>query len=104
MYKMSTIKLTSRNFDSEISEGTVLVDFWAETCGPCRMMGPILEKIASEHPEHKIGKVDVAAENELASQFGISAIPTFIVFRNGKEAARSVGAMPESAVLDFING
>ena len=68
------------------------------------MMGPILEKIASEHPEHKIGKVDVAAENELASQFGISAIPTFIVFRNGKEAARSVGAMPESAVLDFING
>ena len=50
---MSTIKLTSRNFDSEISEGTVLVDFWAETCGPCRMMGPILEKIASEHPEHK---------------------------------------------------
>ncbi len=101
---MSTIKLTSRNFDSEISEGTVLVDFWAEPCGPCRMMGPILEKIASEHPEHKIGKVDVAAENELASQFGISAIPTFIVFRNGKEAARSVGAMPESAVLDFING
>lgn len=99
---MSTVKLTSQNFVSETSEGTVLVDFWAETCGPCRMMGPILEKIASEHPEYKIGKVDVAAEGELASQFGISAIPTFIVFKNGKEAAKSVGAMPEAAVLELL--
>ncbi len=99
---MSTVKLTSQNFVSETSEGTVLVDFWAETCGPCRMMGPILEKIASEHPEYKIGKVDVAEEGELASQFGISAIPTFIVFKNGKEAAKSVGAMPEAAVLELL--
>ncbi len=99
---MSTIKLTSQNFSAETSSGTVLVDFWAETCGPCRMMGPILEKVASEHPEYKIGKVDVAEEGELASRFGISAIPTFILFKNGKEAARSVGAIPEGAVLEFL--
>lgn len=99
---MSTIKLTSQNFSAETSSGTVLVDFWAETCGPCRMMGPILDKIASEHPEYKIGKVDVAAEGELASRFGISAIPTFILFKNGKEAARSVGAIPEGAVIEFL--
>ena len=99
---MAVVKLNSQNFSSEISNGTVLVDFWAESCGPCRMMSPILEKIASEHPEYKIGKVDVAAEGELAARFGISAIPTFIVFKNGEKAAESVGAIPEDAVLQLL--
>lgn len=99
---MSTIKLTSENFNSEISKGVTLVDFWAEYCGPCRMMAPILEKIASEHGEFKIGKVDTAEEGALAVRFDVSAIPTLIVFKDGRETGRNVGAIPEEAVLEFV--
>lgn len=99
---MSTVKLTSENFNSEISHGTTLVDFWAEYCGPCRMMSPILEKIASEHGEFKIGKVDTAEEGSLAIRFDVSAIPTLIVFKDGKEVSRNVGAIPEEAVLELV--
>ncbi|MCM1055816.1 MAG: thioredoxin [Bacteroides sp.] len=99
---MSTVKLTSKSFSSEISQGTVLVDFWAEYCGPCRFMAPILEKISDEHPEYKIGKVDTAEEGELAASFGVSAIPTLILFKDGREAARNVGAIPEEAVLELL--
>ena len=101
---MSTIKLTSQNFASETSNGITLVDFWAEYCGPCRMMAPILEKIASEHGDFKIGKVDTAEETDLAVKFGVSAIPTLIVFKNGAETARNVGAIPEEAVLELVRG
>lgn len=100
--KMPTVKLTSDNFNSEISKGTVLVDFWAEYCGPCRFMAPVLEKISDEHPEYRIGKVDIAEERELASSFDISAIPTLVLFKDGKEAARNVGAIPEEAVLELL--
>lgn len=99
---MSTVKLTSQNFKSETSKGVVLVDFWAEYCGPCRFMAPILEKVSSEHPEYKIGKVDVAEERELALSFDISAIPTFVIFKDGRETARHEGAVPEEAVLEML--
>ncbi|MBD5116055.1 MAG: thioredoxin [Ruminococcaceae bacterium] len=99
---MATVKLTSQNFNSEISKGTVLVDFWAEYCGPCRFMAPILEKISDEHPEYKIGKVDTAEERELAFSFGISAIPTLVLFKDGKEIIRNEGAIPEEAVLKLL--
>lgn len=99
---MSTVKLTAENFTSEISQGVTLVDFWAEYCGPCRMMAPILEKIASEHGEFKIGKVDTAEEGALAVRFDVSAIPTLIVFKDGREAGRHIGAIPEEAVLELI--
>lgn len=99
---MSTVKLTSENFAAETAKGVTLVDFWAEYCGPCRMMAPILEKIASEHEEFKIGKVDTAEEGALAMRFDVSAIPTLIVFKDGRETGRNVGAIPEEAVLELI--
>jgi len=99
---MSTVKLTAENFAAETARGIILVDFWAEYCGPCRMMAPILEKIASEHSEFKIGKVDTAAEGALAARFDVSAIPTLIVYKDGREAGRNVGAIPEESVLELI--
>ena len=101
---MSTIKLTSQNFKTEISQGVTLVDFWAEYCGPCRMMAPILEKISSEHSDFKIGKVDTAEEGALAVQFDVSAIPTLVVFKDGAEVGRNIGAIPEAAVLELVEG
>ena len=83
---MSAININKNNFQNEImdSEKTVLLDFWAPWCAPCRMVAPIIEEIASERPDIKVGKINVDEQPELASKFGIMSIPTLVVMKNGK--------------------
>ena len=101
---MSAIGIGSNNFESEVlkSEKTVLLDFWAPWCGPCRMVAPVLEEIASERADIKMGKVNVDEEVELANRFGITSIPTLVVIKGGREAARSVGARPKADILRML--
>ena len=97
---MAAIVITKENFDSEVlkAEGTVLVDFWATWCGPCRMLSPIVDEVASEHPDVKVGKINVDEQPELAQQFGIISIPTLLVFKNGEQVQESVGLIPKEKV------
>ena len=101
---MSEITLTSANFDAEVlqSEKPVLVDFWATWCGPCRMIAPVVAQLAEEHPEIKVGKVNVDEEPALAMRYGISSIPTLLVFREGQLAGRTVGVQPKAALERMI--
>lgn len=93
---MAVINITKDNFQQEVvaASQTVLVDFWATWCGPCQMMGPILDELATKHPEIKVGKINVDEQLELATQFKIDAIPALIVFKGGKAAAQTVGLQP----------
>lgn len=97
---MAAIVITKENFDSEVlkAEGTVLIDFWATWCGPCRMLSPIVDEVASEHPDVKVGKINVDEQPELAQQFGIMSIPTLLVFKNGEKVQESVGLIPKEKV------
>ena len=102
---MKTLKLDKTNFDQTLkqSEGPVLVDFWAEWCGPCKMLNPVLEEIASESGERAtIAKVNIDDEPELASRFGVQSIPTLVVFREGSEQDRLVGVAPKQAILQKL--
>lgn len=96
--------ITSENFRSEVLDfkGTVLLDFWAGWCGPCRAMAPVVDKLAEEHPEVRFGKVNVDEEGELASQFGIFSIPTFLVVKDGKVQAQTAGARPKEALETLL--
>ena len=96
---MSVQKLNQNNFQNAIANGTALVDFYADWCGPCRMVSPIVDEIAEERPDVTVGKVNVDDENALAMKYGVMSIPTLIVFNNGKEKARIVGARPKDAIL-----
>lgn len=99
---MAELKLTKENFYEVIKSGEkTLVDFWAPWCGPCRMLGPIIEEIANEVP-NQVGKVNVDEEEELATKYGVSSIPTVIVFQNGKEVARTVGYQPKQNFLNLL--
>ncbi len=101
---MSVIKITAANFAEEVlqSEKTVLIDFWASWCGPCRMLSPVVDEIAEEHSEIKVGKINVDDESELAQKFGIMSIPTLAVFKDGKCVDMQVGVRPKQSILDML--
>ena len=102
---MSVIHATNENFNEVVlnSDIPVLVDFFATWCGPCRMVAPILEEIAAEHPEYKIVKIDVDEEPDLASRFGVMSIPTLLVFKNGELVSQNVGALPKARLLSLLS-
>lgn len=101
---MSCVALNKNNFDEFVlsSDKPVLLDFWASWCGPCRMVGPIIEEISEERSDIRVGKINVDENPELASRFGIMSIPTLVVMKNGQVANRSVGALPKSQILALL--
>ena len=101
---MAALKITKENFQTEVLEtqGTVLVDFWASWCGPCKMIGPIIDQIADERTDVKVGKINVDEEQELAVQFKVMSIPTLLVFKDGKVVNQSLGAKPKAAILSML--
>ena len=103
---MAILHVNESEFDREVLQdsGTVLVDFWATWCGPCRMLAPILEELSGQHPELKIVKVDVDENRDLALQYGIESIPTLLVFKGGQVADRSVGLVSPQEILDLEGG
>ncbi len=101
---MSAININKSNFVDEVirSDRPVLLDFWAPWCGPCRMVGPILEEIAQERGDIKVGKINVDEQPELAAKFGVMGIPTLAVLKNGKITAQATGARPKSQILGLL--
>ena len=101
---MSAININKNNFQNEImdSEKTVLLDFWASWCAPCRMVVPIIEEIAGERPDIKVGKINVDEQPELASKFSIMSIPTLVVMKNRKIVQQVSGARPKNAILEMF--
>ena len=101
---MAEITITAANFEAEVlkSDKPVLVDFWASWCGPCRMLAPSVAKIAEEHPEVKVGKVNIDEEQALAMRFGITSIPTLLLFKGGEVVNSTLGFQPYEALERFI--
>ena len=101
---MSVITITSENFETEVlqSDKTVLVDFWASWCGPCKMLSPVVDQIAEEMPEIKVGKINVDEQPDLAQQFRVMSIPTLLVFKNGTVAATSIGVRPKQDIVALL--
>ena len=101
---MTALKITKENFKKEIleSDKPVLLDFWAACCGPCRMVSPVVDMVAAENPDIKVGKVNVDEQQELASAFGVMSIPTLVAVSGGKEVNRIVGAVPKESILKML--
>ena len=102
---MAALKITKDNFQTEVLEAkeTVLVDFWASWCGPCKMIGPIIDQIAEERSDVKVCKINVDDEQELAVKFKVMSIPTLMVFKDGKVVNQSLGAKPKAAILAMLD-
>ena len=100
---MSVIKVNKSNFEELLkSEKTVLIDFYATWCGPCRMVSPIIDEIAEEHPEYLVAKIDVDQEPELAGEFSVFSIPTLVVIKNGEVVNTATGARPKEDILELL--
>ena len=101
---MSAVNINRNNFQGEVlnPDRPVLLDFWAPWCGPCRMVGPVLDEIAAERADIKIGKINVDEQPELAGQFGIMSIPTLVVMKNGKVVNQALGARPKDQILALL--
>ena len=101
---MSVINITKNNFSEEVlnSDKPVLLDFWASWCGPCRMVSPIIDEIANERADIKVGKINVDEQPELAAKFSVMSIPTLVVIKDGKIVNQAMGARPKAQILDII--
>ncbi len=101
---MSVMNISKANFTEEVIHSTrpVLLDFWAPWCGPCRMVGPVVEEIAAERPDIKVGKVNIDEQPELAGRFGIMSIPTLMVMKDGRVVNQALGARPKSQILALL--
>ena len=101
---MSIIHINKDNFHQEVmaSDKPVLLDFWAPWCGPCRMVVPMVEQIAEERPDIKVGKINIDEQYELANRFGIMSIPTLMVVKDGKVVRKAMGARPKQAILELL--
>ena len=101
---MSILHVSTEDFEALVKQSTkpVLVDFWASWCGPCRMIAPVLEEVAAQRPDIQVCKVNVDEEQALAMAYGISSIPTLLLFKNGQVVNKSLGAVPKSKILEML--
>ena len=101
---MAVVTITKENFEQEVLQSAkpVLLDFWASWCGPCRMLSPVVDEVAEDRTDVKVGKVNVDEQPELAGEFGVMSIPTLLVFEQGKLVRQAVGARPKAGVLDLL--
>ena len=103
MEAMMALELNDNNFDATIKEGISVIDFWAPWCGPCKMMTPVVDKIAANNPDLKVGKVDIDESSQIAQKYNVMSIPTIIIFKDGEPVDQTVGVVNEKALMTKIN-